>query len=301
MECQYCKKTFSTKPNLKTHQTKAKYCLKIQGEISKQIYKCKYCYKTFNRKDNYCVHLTTHENNEELMNYHQELEKFREIIRTQQETINIKDVEIENYQQNNIEQKKLIKKQDFKITELEQRLENVAIKVGSRPTTVNNQFNIVFKNKETLSNDHSDRLISMITPDVICNPNISQIYGNIFYEVIKDTHVLYDMSRGKTVSKITNGLVEEKHCKIIKGKRYLIDYRLFKTIKSLVDEEKAKYITDIIYEESKKVMAGHQTDLDLLGIHNRQMNLFKDIVEDDIVNEDLAEAIRHCYTKLQPV
>ena len=52
MECQFCKKTFSDKSNLKKHQTNAKYCLKIQGKEIEEKYVCKYCGKKFTRKDN---------------------------------------------------------------------------------------------------------------------------------------------------------------------------------------------------------------------------------------------------------
>ena len=32
MECQYCKNVFKTNSSLKTHQLKAKYCLKLRGK-----------------------------------------------------------------------------------------------------------------------------------------------------------------------------------------------------------------------------------------------------------------------------
>ena len=47
MECEFCKKTFSTKSILKTHQNKAKYCLDIQKTKPDSIYKCKICEKNF--------------------------------------------------------------------------------------------------------------------------------------------------------------------------------------------------------------------------------------------------------------
>lgn len=50
MECQYCKKIFSTKGNLSKHVNSAKYCLKMQGknapEPIKKI-KCEYCGEWF--------------------------------------------------------------------------------------------------------------------------------------------------------------------------------------------------------------------------------------------------------------
>ena len=60
MECEFCKKIFSGKSNLRMHQTKAKYCLKIQEKTPEISYTCSYCSKIFNRKDSFDVHLTGH-------------------------------------------------------------------------------------------------------------------------------------------------------------------------------------------------------------------------------------------------
>jgi len=58
MECQYCKKILQTKSSLNSHQTKTKYCLKLQGKGNiKGEFVCLGCNKDFNRK----LHLTDHE------------------------------------------------------------------------------------------------------------------------------------------------------------------------------------------------------------------------------------------------
>ena len=60
MQCEHCKKTFSNKFTLKTHQTKAKYCLKIQGKLKPKVkqtcFNCKFCNKEFNIKSSYIRH-----------------------------------------------------------------------------------------------------------------------------------------------------------------------------------------------------------------------------------------------------
>jgi hypothetical protein len=60
MECQYCHKILSSVNTLKTHQTKTKYCLKIQGKEN-QIgeYICEYCNKDFTLKSTLKYHYTT--------------------------------------------------------------------------------------------------------------------------------------------------------------------------------------------------------------------------------------------------
>ena len=58
MECEFCKKEFSTKTNLLVHQKKAKYCLEIRGK-NNDTYKCEYCEKIFTTRQN----LNDHQNN----------------------------------------------------------------------------------------------------------------------------------------------------------------------------------------------------------------------------------------------
>ena len=46
MECDFCKKTFSSKSNLVAHQKSAKYCLELQGKDNKDFI-CEHCTRTF--------------------------------------------------------------------------------------------------------------------------------------------------------------------------------------------------------------------------------------------------------------
>ena len=48
MNCQYCHNNFKNSYTLKTHQTKTKYCLKLQG-LTNIVgeYCCEYCNKDF--------------------------------------------------------------------------------------------------------------------------------------------------------------------------------------------------------------------------------------------------------------
>lgn len=58
-ECKFCKNTFSSKNNLKTHQQRAKYCLKLQPLQANPVakYTCTYCAKSFNMKHHLNDHL----------------------------------------------------------------------------------------------------------------------------------------------------------------------------------------------------------------------------------------------------
>lgn len=295
MECQYCKKICSTKSNLVKHQTKTKYCLKIQGVKPKNTYVCKYCDREFIRKNSYCSHLATHEKNEEFMKYQYQLEKLREINRNLESLIEIKEAE-------NKSLKAIITKQDTKILQFEDRLENIA----SKPTTVNNNssntmINImnILKDKEPLSLEHSSKLVESITPEVINNPDIVQAYGNVFLNVIGKVPVIRDRSRGKTISKVDKGIAQDMNiCKLIKDEYILNDYYLKCTLKQMIPKEiadqiKANIMRQSVIEREKT----NQIDLQVLSKYSEQIKMFQGIAENEIT-DTMEKITRLCIRNL---
>ena len=55
--CQYCKKEFTTKGNVITHQKSTKYCLELQGKTLSDDFQCKYCIKKFTTQTNLNEHV----------------------------------------------------------------------------------------------------------------------------------------------------------------------------------------------------------------------------------------------------
>ena len=293
MDCQYCKKTFTTKSILLQHQKRAMYCLKIQGAEPTISYICKYCDKNFSRKDSYERHIMSHEKNEDFMKYQYELEKLREINRNLESIIEIKEASIESLT-------KQLTEKDAKILQLEMDMKEIAITVGSRPTTVNNTINVlqVLKNKEPLSLHHSSKLIDRITPEVINNPNIVQAYGSVFLEVLGNVPVIRDRSRGKTVSKLSSEVANKiTDCRLIKNQPVLDDYYLKRTIKQMLQPEIISQHKAKVMEQAMIIMSKQQKDLEELDRFTEQIKMFEGINDNEIT--DTMEAVtRWCIQNL---
>ena len=107
-ECKFCKKKFSSKSNLNYHEINTKYCLEIQGVISLNI-ECDYCKKNVGTEKILKTHLLSCKEYTIRINYQKHEEKI-------------------NFLQDEL------KKKDLIIKELQDKLENIAIKAVSRPT-----------------------------------------------------------------------------------------------------------------------------------------------------------------------
>ena len=139
--CEFCKKSFSTKSTMKTHQQSAKYCLRIQNKPIEDKFKCDGCGKKFTT----LLHINRH----------------MEVCKTIEVTFNLREkikflenniTELQEYKskyltllEDNIEQKD---QYETKIQHLQDKLENIAIKAVSRP----------FEDETTIDIEHDDLL-----------------------------------------------------------------------------------------------------------------------------------------------
>ena len=122
MECEFCKKIFTSKSNLRMHQTKAKYCLKIQEKSAEITYTCSYCSKIFNRKDSYDVHLTGHltdpfviKMKETKTNMEDELKELRMKLEQKDEELRMKLEQKDEVLKNALEQIRIFQEQNQKL------------------------------------------------------------------------------------------------------------------------------------------------------------------------------------------
>lgn len=163
MECEFCKKTFSSKSNLYTHQNSAKFCLELRGE--EKGFECEFCKKKYAQKKGLISHI-------DLCEEKIELDK-----KKQQDYV--KNLELENGRLLQVENilKEKIKIQDEYIAKLEGRvssLQKTIADIASQPIytyentpmvipiPLHEQMESIF-NDDDIKNDDNDIVCSEIT------------------------------------------------------------------------------------------------------------------------------------------
>jgi hypothetical protein len=224
MECQYCKNTFSTKTSLNNHQKSASYCLKLRGDVVKYKYKCESCSMTFHKIFNLNRHVETCKSNDTVYQYMKTIKDLTDEIRE-------KDIIIS---QQNEHKDQMIKDQKHTIKELQDRLENVAIKAVQRPTTKNTQINNYIQNLKPLTQEHLLDSVPNLTIDhIIKGP---EGYAEYALEYpLKDRMVCSDYSRRKVKFKNKDGKV------ITDPEMTVLAVKFFESIKEKNKELICKY------------------------------------------------------------
>jgi hypothetical protein len=158
MECEFCKKTFSTKYLLTQHQKKTKYCLDIQGEQS--IFECNFCHKHLSTKDRLIVHInscrekTRHEYTEKELLIKKEcderLKLSENIIQEKNEYIAKLEAKLEKFENAVV----------TNMAATTHALEAKAVKAASSSTTNNTTTNITVNNVLNLSQEHVKKVLT---------------------------------------------------------------------------------------------------------------------------------------------
>jgi hypothetical protein len=123
MICEVCQRQFSTKTSLLRHKNTAKFCLKLQGELTINSHTCQHCNKELASERNLTSHYRTCKKYQAYISSNLELvrridEKDEEMLRRLHE----KDLEIAELKSH--------------IRDLEDKLENIAIKGALKPSKV---------------------------------------------------------------------------------------------------------------------------------------------------------------------
>ena len=171
MDCEYCKKQFSTKAVLFNHQKTTRYCLKIQETFLADLYICSGC----NLKLSSNFRLQTHQN----------------ICKKYEETSRIQDFEkiIQDLKAHN-------EKLENRVKELEDKLVQMALK-SSGKTTTHNGNTYVYQNFTPITNEKlkQDALTFTKKHLELGGQGIAHF---VLKNSLKDNFTCTDVSRGHT-------------------------------------------------------------------------------------------------------
>lgn len=177
--CDFCKNTFTTKSYLNYHQKKAVYCIKIQGK-NVQIFKCKYCDKQLS--------------SEKRLNTHYD-------ICNNYSNQNIKKI----YDEKILDKNAIILKLEQTIKDLQDKLENIALRAVSRSTTTKNtHINNYVQNLQPVTDESLTDNIQYLSIDHILRG--PQGYADYALEYpLKDRLICVDYARRKVKFKDKEG------------------------------------------------------------------------------------------------
>uniref|UniRef100_A0A6C0KFK2 C2H2-type domain-containing protein n=1 Tax=viral metagenome TaxID=1070528 RepID=A0A6C0KFK2_9ZZZZ len=121
MDCDFCKKSFSTKGSLAIHQKTAKFCLKLQGKHEESCFKCENCTKIFTQKTSLSDHIPICK------------ERYKKLLdkKDEEHSTTIKRLELEIVKMKRSEKEKLKEKNDY-IAKLESKLEKLEAKLEAK-------------------------------------------------------------------------------------------------------------------------------------------------------------------------
>ena len=193
MECQYCKNVFSTNTSLTNHQRTAKYCLKLRDVKLEKLYTCDGCSKSFSRSYHLQRHQKQCKSNDRLYELESKLAQVEKDIEIYVKEISQKNIVIQ-------EQKETIK-------ELQDKLENIAIKAVSRPTnmTKNTQINYINQLKPVTEEVLLDNAQHLSIDHIMKGPKGYAQYALEY--PLKDRLLCVDYSRRKVKFKDKDGNV----------------------------------------------------------------------------------------------
>jgi hypothetical protein len=210
--CEFCKKEFTTKSNLLSHQRTTKYCLEIQGKNIENFkdFKCKYCDKNFTTTQNLNEHYNSCKLKEQKLikekthiEYDMKIKSIEEeykILIIQKDSKYKTEIDILN--SSIIQKDQIIEKLEKKMETYEKRLFDMA----SRPTTNNTNSNnkTIVINNMPLTNEVLRQSAKTFYIDYA--KNINGITRH-FTESLEDHITCTDSSRN--VFKYTNEKEEE--------------------------------------------------------------------------------------------
>ena len=225
MECQFCKKTFTTRNILLQHQKRAKYCLELQG-TEQTNFECKYCKKKLSTNERLISHITSSCKEK----------KNQENIEKEQKVESNFNEQKKYYEDKLKEKNEYISKLEANISKLEAKLEkfedSILSKTEKKPITTpnhtTNNTTIVINNNTLNLNDISKMaafLEQKMDKEVVAGgqKGLAFLLSNT---VLKDkykcvdpsrqnfefTNELGELERDVKAKKLTNALIKSDIC-----------------------------------------------------------------------------------------
>jgi hypothetical protein len=252
MNCEHCNKIFSNKHVLYKHQTTARYCLKIQNKEYKSKHVCEGCKKNFTIIYDLNIHRKKFKSLYVLYEIQTRINKIEIVNKERQNELqtHIHKIEIVNK-----EKDILIKKYETTIRDLQDKLENIAIKaVQKSSSTINNTKNIQINNFLKNAPMLTDAVIQDNIQYLTLDHHVQGAEGYAKYAMefpFKGRIVCVDVSRNKIKYKDGDGNVIEdvgfqkmmmKLCKALYGKSYDLSIEhLDKLAKKFTEKELEQY------------------------------------------------------------
>jgi len=206
MECQFCKKIFSSISSLNNHKITAKYCLKIQGNIISK-YECEFCNKSFTKKSGLKTHLISckekKSKNEDIKdstidNLTKEINNLKKDKDDKNLLISKLDTKLKLITEKTKEQinnyKEQIEEYKEQIYQLQDRLERMGTKAIEKPTstTTNNTINKIQLNTFPSQQEINNKIEGKFNDVYILN-GMKGVADFVYENIIKleDGNVVY--------------------------------------------------------------------------------------------------------------
>jgi len=247
--CNFCKKEFTFKGNMLSHQKTAKYCLELQGKDI-ILFDCDFCLKNFTTQQNLndhgpvCREKDKKQYEDKLKEIEKQKKDYEDKLETQRrffedklekQRLDYEDkLEKQRKEYNNYtEQSKniIIKKDEEYIAKLEARLdkfENAVTSMAAEPKTTKTT-NVVVNNTLNLSNEHVTKVLDEhFTKEVVsggqrglakmvCEKMLKGVDGKLTYKCVDPSRQTFefinedgDIERDVKAKKLTKALINGK-------------------------------------------------------------------------------------------